>query len=44
MVGKTVLKVQAPIDTRVKPDEEIRLGVQPSLVRWLDQASGEALS
>ena len=44
MVGKIALKVQAPIDTHVRPDEQIRLGVQPGLIRWLDQATGEALS
>ena len=44
MVGKTPLKVQVPIDTRVRLDEEIRLGIEPSLVRWMDQATGEALS
>ena len=43
MVGKTPVKVQVPIDTRVQPDEEIRLGIQPGLVRWMDQATGEAL-
>jgi len=43
MVGTTPLKVQAPIQTVVRPDEQIHLGVQPSLVRWLDQATGEAL-
>ena len=44
MVGKTPLKVQVPIDTHLRPDEQIRLGVQPGLVRWMDQATGEALS
>ncbi|HEX4743061.1 MAG TPA: ABC transporter ATP-binding protein [Candidatus Limnocylindria bacterium] len=44
MVGKTPLKVQVPIDTELRPDEQIRLGVQPALVRWMDQATGEALS
>ena len=43
MVGKAPLKVQVPIDTHVRPDEEIRLGVPPALVRWMDQATGEAL-
>ena len=43
MVGKTPLKVQVPIDTHVRPDEEIRLGIQPGLVRWMDQATGEAI-
>ena len=44
MVGKTPLKVQVPVDTQVRPDEEIRLGLQPSLLRWMDQATGEAIA
>ena len=43
MVGTTPVKVQVPIDTEVRPDEEIRLGVDPAQLRWMDEATGAAL-
>ena len=43
MVGTTPVKVQVPIDTRVQPDDEIRLGVDPALLRWMDEGTGAAL-
>jgi len=43
MVGTTPVKVQVPIDTPVQPDDEIRLGVDPALLRWMDEGTGAAL-
>jgi multiple sugar transport system ATP-binding protein len=43
MVGTTPVKVQVPIDTLVQPDDEIRLGVDPALLRWMDEGTGAAL-
>ena len=43
LVGRTAVKVQAPIDTHVAPGDELRLGLDPAHIRWMDQATGEAL-
>ena len=43
MVGTTPVKVQVPIDTQLQPDQEIRLGVDPLLLRWMDEGTGAAL-
>ena len=43
MVGTTPVKVQVPIDTRVQPDQDIQLGVDPALLRWMDEGTGAAL-
>ena len=43
MVGTTPVKVQVPIDTQVQTDQEIRLGVDPALLRWMDEGTGSAL-
>ncbi|HEV8535996.1 MAG TPA: ABC transporter ATP-binding protein [Candidatus Limnocylindria bacterium] len=43
LVGKTAVKVQAPIGIGVKPDEMVRLRFDESRVRWMDAANGSAL-
>jgi len=43
LVGKTPVKVQAPIDVRVAPDEAIHLRFDESRLRWMDAASGTSL-
>jgi multiple sugar transport system ATP-binding protein len=44
LVGKTPIKVQAPIDTRVAADQPITLAMDESKVRWMDAATGAALA
>jgi multiple sugar transport system ATP-binding protein len=43
MVGKTLVKVQAPIALRAKPDDEIHLAFNEAMVRWMDAETGGAL-
>ncbi|OLC12735.1 MAG: sugar ABC transporter ATP-binding protein [Chloroflexi bacterium 13_1_40CM_68_15] len=43
LVGKTPIKVQAPIDVRAKPDDNVRLAFDESKARWMDAESGAAL-
>jgi multiple sugar transport system ATP-binding protein len=43
LVGKTPIKVQAPIDVRVKADDEVRLAFDESKARWMDAETGAAL-
>ncbi len=44
LVGRTPVKVQAPIDVAVKADDPVRLRLDESRLRWMDAASGSALS
>jgi multiple sugar transport system ATP-binding protein len=43
IVGKTLIKVQAPIGLRAKPDDEVHLAMDEAMVRWMDAGSGTAL-
>jgi multiple sugar transport system ATP-binding protein len=43
VVGKTPVKVQAPIDVGVRPDQSVNLRFDESTVRWLDAGTGAAL-
>jgi multiple sugar transport system ATP-binding protein len=43
VVGKTAVKVQAPVDVDVRPDQSIALHFDESRVRWMDAGSGAAL-
>ena len=43
LVGKTPVKVQAPIDVAVKADDPVQLRLDESRLRWMDAASGSAL-
>jgi len=43
LVGKTPIKVQAPIDVRAKPDDDVRLAFDESKARWMDAETGVAL-
>ncbi len=42
-VGPALVKVIAPADASLRPDEPIRLAPEPSKIRWMDEASGMAL-
>ena len=44
MVGSDAMKVVAPADTTVRADQELRLTPEPHKIRWMDAASGRALT
>jgi len=43
LIGKTAVKVQAPIDVGVRPDEAINLRFDEATVRWMDAGTGAAV-
>ena len=43
LVGKTPVKIQAPVDSPVRPKEQIRLAVDRKRIRWMDDSSGAAI-
>ena len=43
LVGKTAVKVQAPIDVAVRPDEAINLRFNEATLRWMDAGTGSAI-
>ena len=43
LVGKTPVKIQAPVDSPVKPNEQVRLAVDRSRIRWMDERTGTML-
>ena len=44
MVGNESIKVVAPADTELRADQELRLSPEPHKIRWMDAASGKALT
>ena len=44
MVGNESIKVVAPADTTLRADEELRLTPEAHKIRWMDAASGKALT
>jgi multiple sugar transport system ATP-binding protein len=43
LVGKTPVKVQAPIDVAVRPDDAINLRFDPATLRFMDAGTGGAI-
>ena len=43
MVGKTPVKVEAPVNTTVRPDQDVNLAFDLANVRWMDATSGSAV-
>jgi multiple sugar transport system ATP-binding protein len=43
LVGKTAVKVQAPIDVAVRPDQAINLQFDEATLRWMDAGTGSAI-
>ena len=43
LVGATSVKVEAPIDTTVRPDQDVHLEFDRSRIRWMDATTGAAL-
>ena len=43
LVGKTPVKVQAPIDVAVRPDQAINLRFDEATLRWMDASTGSAI-
>jgi len=43
LVGKTAVKVQAPIDVNVRADQAINLRFDEATVRWMDAGTGAAV-
>ena len=43
LVGKTAVKVQAPIDVDVRADQTINLRFDEATVRWMDAGTGAAV-
>ena len=43
LVGKTPVKVQAPIDVAVEPDQAINLRFDEATLRWMDAGTGSAI-
>ena len=43
LVGKTPVKVQAPIDVAVRPDEAVNLRFDEATLRWMDAGTGSAI-
>ena len=41
--GKTPVKVQAPIDVAVQPDQAINLRFDEATLRWMDAGTGSAI-
>ncbi len=42
-VGRTPVKVEAPVNTTVRPDQDVKLAFDLANVRWMDAASGTAV-
>ena len=43
LIGKTPVKVQAPIDVAVRPDQAINLHFDEPTLRWMDAGTGSAI-
>jgi multiple sugar transport system ATP-binding protein len=43
-IGSETIKVIAPADSSFRPDEPVRLAPEPHKIRWMDQASGNAIA
>jgi multiple sugar transport system ATP-binding protein len=44
LVGATPVKIEAPVNTTVRPDENVHLTFDASRIRWMDAETGAALT
>jgi len=44
LVGKVPVKVDAPVNTTVRPDQNVSLAFEPADIRWMDATTGAALA
>ena len=44
LVGGKPVKVEAPVDTTVRPDQDVHLAFDAANIRWMDATTGAALS
>ena len=43
LVGGKPVKVEAPVTTTVRPDQDVHIAFDPANIRWMDAATGVAL-
>jgi multiple sugar transport system ATP-binding protein len=43
-VGSETIKVIAPADSSFRPDEQVRISPEPHKIRWMDAATGNAIT
>ena len=44
LVGGKPVKVDAPVNTSVRPDQDVHLAFDAANIRWMDAATGAALA
>ncbi|HET7699405.1 MAG TPA: ABC transporter ATP-binding protein [Candidatus Limnocylindria bacterium] len=43
LVGSTAVKMEAPVDTSLRPDQDVHLAFEAAHIRWMDAETGMAL-
>jgi multiple sugar transport system ATP-binding protein len=44
LIGATPVKIEAPVNTTVRPDQDVHLSFDAARIRWMDAATGAAVS